>query len=60
MCWRDLSRRNEVETEAFSEAEMLRLTSLAPDIVEAILRGHEPDGISLENLRKNLPVSWQE
>jgi len=25
---------------------MLRLTSLAPDIIEAILRGDEPDGLS--------------
>ena len=41
-------------------SRILRLTSLAPDIVEAILRGDEPDGISLEKLRKNLPVSWQE
>jgi len=39
---------------------MLRLTSLAPDIVEAILRGDEPDGLSLEKLRKNLPVRWDE
>jgi hypothetical protein len=37
---------------------MLRLTSLAPDIVEAILRGDEPNGLSLERLRKNLPVRW--
>ncbi len=39
---------------------ILRLTSLAPDIIEAILRGDEPDGISLEKLRKNLPVRWEE
>ena len=39
---------------------MLRLTSLAPDIIEAILRGDEPDGLSLEKLRKNLPVRWGE
>jgi hypothetical protein len=45
-----------------------RLTSLAPDIIDAILRGHEPDGLSraqprglsLEKLRKNLPVRWEE
>jgi hypothetical protein len=29
---------------------LLRLTSLAPAIVEAILRGDEPNGISLEKL----------
>ncbi len=47
---------------------MLRLTSLAPDIIEVILRGDEPDGLSrarprglsLEKLRKNLPVRWEE
>ena len=39
---------------------MLRLTSLAPDMIEAILRGDEPDGMSLEKLRKDLPVRWEE
>jgi hypothetical protein len=37
---------------------MLRLTSLAPDIVKAILRGDEPEGMSLDKLRKELPVVW--
>jgi len=39
---------------------MLRLTSLAPDIIEAILRGDEPNGLSLAKLRKDLPVRWDE
>ena len=39
---------------------VVRLTSLAPDIIEAILRGDEPDGLSLEKLRKDLPVRWDE
>jgi len=39
---------------------MLRLTSLAPDTIETILRGDEPDGLSLEKLRKHLPVRWDE
>lgn len=38
---------------------ILRLTTLAPDIIEAILQGNEPDGISLEKLRKKLPVLWE-
>ncbi len=38
----------------------LRLTSLAPDIIEAVLRGDEPDGMSLGKLRRNVPVSWEE
>ncbi len=39
---------------------MLRLTNLAPDIIEAILCGDEPDGLSLDKLRKKLPVGWEE
>ena len=31
---------------------------LAPDVIEAILRGDEPDGLSLEKLRKSLTVRW--
>ena len=37
---------------------ILRLTSLAPEIVEAILNGDEPDGLSLRQLQKELPVRW--
>ena len=39
---------------------ILRLTSLAPDIVERILDGDEPDGISLRRLQQDLPVVWAE
>ena len=40
-------------------ARMLRLTLLAPDLIEAILNGTEPDGLSLENLYR-LPAEWEE
>ena len=40
-------------------ARMLRLTLLAPDLIEAILDGTEPDGLSLEKLYR-LPVEWEE
>lgn len=40
-------------------ARMLRLTLLAPDIIEAILHGTEPDGLSLEKLYQ-MPVRWEE
>jgi hypothetical protein len=36
-------------------ARLLRLTLLAPDLIEAILDGTEPDGLSLEKLYR-LPV----
>ena len=37
----------------------LNLALLAPDIVEAILMGREPDGLSLEKLYR-APVGWEE
>jgi len=39
-------------------ARLLRLTLLAPDIVEAILEGTEPSGLSLEKLYR-APVDWE-
>jgi hypothetical protein len=40
-------------------ARILRLTLLAPDLIEAILDGTEPDGLSLEKLYR-APADWQE
>ncbi len=39
---------------------IMRLALLAPDIVEAIVRGEEPSGASLERLVKGMPVLWEE
>lgn len=39
---------------------ILKLSTLAPDIVEAILTGEEPDGLSLYKLVLNFPVDWNE
>ena len=39
---------------------ILRLTLLAPDIIEAILRGNEPSGLSLARLVKEVPMLWEE
>jgi hypothetical protein len=39
---------------------VLRLTLLAPDIVEAILNGRQPAGLQLDGLMKRLPVGWRE
>ena len=41
-------------------ARLLRLTLLAPDIVETILDGCEPDGLSIEQLRRPMPLLWEE
>lgn len=37
---------------------VLRLTLLAPDIVEAILDGRQPQTLELQSLLKPLPLEW--
>jgi len=39
-------------------AGILRLTLLAPEIVEAVLEGRQSRGMSLDRLLKSFPVSW--
>lgn len=39
---------------------ILSLTTLAPDIVETIINGEEPNGLSLEKLVNGFPEDWQE
>ena len=38
---------------------ILRLTLLAPDIVEAILDGRQPAGLLLNDLLDGFPVAWE-
>jgi hypothetical protein len=38
----------------------MRLTQLAPDLVEGILDGSQPSGLKLEALRSTLPRTWSE
>jgi hypothetical protein len=66
--WRDLLEQGrygsirelavELEVDNSYVARMLRLTLLAPDIVEAILAGSEPGGMSLEKLFR-APLDWE-
>ena len=37
---------------------VLRLTLLAPDIVEVILDGRQPAGLQIEDLLKPIPLEW--
>jgi hypothetical protein len=37
---------------------LLRLTLLAPDIVEAVLDGRQPDRMGLPTLMDPLPLEW--
>jgi len=41
-------------------SRMLHLASLAPDIVQAILAGKEPSGLSMTRLFKGVPERWDE
>ena len=41
-------------------ARTLRLASLAPDLVEMIVEGSEPNSLSLRRLMKGFPVRWDE
>jgi hypothetical protein len=40
-------------------SRVLRLTLLAPDIVEAVLDGRQPAGVRLEELMEGFPVEWE-
>jgi hypothetical protein len=39
---------------------LLRLTLLAPEIVEAILDGLQPKGMALEELTRAMPSAWDD
>ena len=39
---------------------LLRLTLLAPDMVEAILNGRQPERVTLPRLLEGVPVGWGE
>ena len=41
-------------------SRMLRLTLLPPEMVEAILDGRQPDGVTLPGLLEGVPVGWRE
>jgi hypothetical protein len=41
-------------------SRIMRLTLIAPDIIEAILDGHEPDGLSLNKFVRQIPTLWSD
>ena len=54
----ELARNLEVDGSYVTR--ILKLTTLAPDIVEAIINGEEPDGLSLARLTRAFPEEWSE
>lgn len=67
--WREMLESGEFSTireiatvEKINESyvgRVLRLTLLAPDIVEAILGGRQPAELQLDSLMKRLQVEWE-
>jgi hypothetical protein len=53
----DLARAKGVHATYISR--VLRMTLLAPEIVEAILEGRQPAGLQLDNLLKGFPLVWE-
>jgi len=51
---------NLVGTDKSCLGKILRFTLLAPDIVEAILNGREPEGLSMTQLLGSIPAMWEE
>jgi hypothetical protein len=68
--WRNLLEtgdHNTVEELAAAEkinssyvSRILRLTLLAPEVVEAILDGRQPVGVTLPRLMNGVPVVWRD
>lgn len=50
----------ELEIDSSFLTRIMKLTSLAPDIIETILNGEEPSGLSLTTLLKGFPEDWEE
>jgi hypothetical protein len=53
----ELARRERVNRAYVSR--VLRLTLLAPEIVEAVLDGRQAEGLRLEELLGGFPVEWE-
>jgi hypothetical protein len=52
----ELAEAEEVNASYFSR--ILRLTLIAPDIIEAILAGRQPSTLQLDDLLKPMPAVW--
>lgn len=54
----DLAKRLNVDGSYVTR--IMRLSTLAPDIVQRIINGEEPDGLSLTILYESFPEEWDE
>jgi site-specific DNA recombinase len=53
---RDLAKQENVAPSYIGS--FIRLALLAPDIIEAIVRGDVPAKLSLDRLKKGFPLDW--
>ena len=53
----DLAKAEKVNDSYLSR--VLRITLLAPDIIEAIVTGQQPPTLQVDDLMKPLPAQWQ-
>jgi len=56
-CAAELAKAEKVNDSYLSR--VLRLTLLAPEIVEAIVAGQQPSTLQVDDLLKPLPLDWQ-
>ncbi len=52
----DIAREEKISLSFVSR--VYRLVLLAPDIVESILDGHQPDGLTFKGLIDEIPAQW--
>ena len=67
--WQKMLREGDYQTlEDIADAEninpsyvsrLLRMTLLAPEIVEAILAGRQPEGLTMARAMQPFPMEWQ-
>lgn len=55
---KELARSEKIDPSYIGD--VLRLTLLAPDIIEMILDGRQPPTLQFESLRKSLPLLWDD
>ena len=67
--WQKMLREGDYQTlEEIADAEninpsyvsrLLRMTLLSPEIVEAILAGRQPEGLTMARAMQPFPIEWQ-
>jgi hypothetical protein len=53
---KEIARKEKIDSSYVGD--VLRLTLLAPDIVEMILDGRQPPGLQFAQFRKAFPLDW--